>query len=310
MTQEFPQVIRIGTRKSKLALAQAEMVRGLLAAHWPELAQEGRLELAPMITTGDRITDRTLADIGGKGLFAKELDEALLSGEIHLAVHSSKDMESFLPNGLSLAATLEREDNSDAFLSASGRGFMALPAGAHIGTASVRRAAQLLTIRKDIQITPLRGNVPTRIEKLKAGEVDGTFLALAGLKRLGLAAEATEICDRELFLPAAGQGAIGIVCCTDDSNTQTLLAPLNHTETLDAVIAERAMLATLDGSCRTPIAAWARREGDMLHLTGALYALDGSESYRVERRGAAQDAAAMGKDAGAELRALGGHLLP
>lgn len=310
MAQEFPHCIRIGTRKSKLALAQAETVRGRLAARWPELAAEGRLELVPVMTTGDRITDRSLADIGGKGLFAKELDEALLSGDIHFAVHSVKDMESFISSEISLVSTLEREDNRDAFLSRSGMGFMALQAGSRVGTASVRRAAQLLAVRSDLHMVPLRGNVPTRIEKLKSGEVDGMFLALAGLRRLGLEAEATAICDRDLFLPAAGQGAIGIVCRSGDSAMHALLAPLNHAETYHAVTAERTMLAVLDGSCHTPIAAWARMEGDALRLSGAIYAADGSECRRAERRGSPQDATALGRDAGEELRAIGGHLLP
>lgn len=310
MTQEFPEVIRIGTRKSKLALAQAETVRAHLLACWPELAAPGRLELAPMLTTGDRITDRPLSEIGGKGLFAKELDDALINNKIELAVHSTKDIESLLPNGISLISTLEREDNRDAFISASGTGFAGMPEGARIGTVSVRRAAQALIQRPDITIATLRGNVPTRLEKVAFGEVDGAFLALAGLKRLGLEAEVTEICARDTFLPAACQGIIGITCRTEDAAIRHLLAPLNHAETFTAALAERALLATLDGSCRTPIAAWARLENGVLRLSGGLYAPDGSEHFLTERSSAPVDAEAMGRDAGEELKARGGHLLP
>lgn len=308
MPQDLPEIIRIGTRKSKLALTQATMVHDLLVAQWPELA--ARIELAPMLTTGDRITDRPLAEVGGKGLFAKELDEALLSGHIHLAVHSAKDMESFLPKDLNIIATLEREDNTDAFVSTSGAGFMALPAGAVVGTASVRRAAQALVLRKDIAIHSLRGNVPTRIEKVTTGVVDATFLALAGLKRLGLAHVVTERCDREHFLPAAGQGIISIVCREDTPAIHALLSPLNHLPSFHALMAERAVLAVLDGSCRTPIAAWARMDGDALHLTSAVYAQDGAEMYLTERHAPLTDAANAGRDAGQELRRRGGHLLP
>lgn len=305
MTSELP-VIRIGTRASKLALAQAETVCGLLMARHPDQ----RFELAPMTTTGDRITDRTLADIGGKGLFAKELDEALLAGEIHLAVHSAKDLESFLRKEIIIIATLEREDNSDVFIGAAARRFSDLTHGATLGTASARRTAQALALRPDLRIVPLRGNVPTRIEKIRSGEAEGTFLALAGLRRLGLEAEATETLSRKDFLPAACQGVIAITCRAEDEAIQALLAPLNHAESFAAATAERALLATLDGSCRTPIAAWAREEDGAFRLSGALYAPDGSAHYTAERTGLAADAQAMGEDAGAELKTLGGHLLP
>ncbi len=308
MQQDMPDVIRIGTRKSKLALTQATMVRDLLIAQWPDLA--ARIELAPMLTTGDRITDRPLAEVGGKGLFAKELDEALLSGQIHLAVHSAKDMESFLPKELRIIAALEREDNADALVSSCGRGFLALPAGSVIGTASVRRAAQALVLRKDLTIEPLRGNVPTRIDKVGSGVVDATFLALAGLRRLQLEHVVTEHCDREHFLPAAGQGIISIVCREDTPAIHALLSPLNHLPSFHALMAERAVLAVLDGSCRTPIAAWARIETDTLHLQSAIYAPDGSEMYRAHRQTPLADASIAGRDAGEELRKCGGHLLP
>ena len=304
MTSELP-VIRIGTRASKLALAQAETVRDMLSARYPEQ----RFELTPMTTTGDRITDRTLAEIGGKGLFAKELDEALTEGHIHIAVHSAKDLESFLNKNIDIVSVLERENNSDVFIGASARRFGDLPRGALLGTSSARRAAQALYLRPDLRITPLRGNVPTRIEKIKRAETEGTFLALAGLKRLGLEAEATEILNKRDFLPAACQGIIAITCRTEDAAMQALLAPLNHAATFAAATAERALLATLDGSCRTPIAAWAREENGAFLLSGALYAPDGSAQYTVEHLGSATDAQAMGKDAGAELKTLGGHLL-
>lgn len=306
MAQESLPLIRIGTRASKLALAQAEMVQHALSVCHPHT----RFELAPMLTTGDRVTDRALAEIGGKGLFAKELDEALLRGNIHLCVHSAKDMESIIHSEIEFVAALPREDNRDVFISASGTAFHHLPQGAVLGTASVRRAAQALMQRPDLRICILRGNVPTRIEKIRRAEADGTFLALAGLKRLGLEAQATEILDRVHFLPAACQGIIGLTCRKDDEATRRLLTPLNHSETFAAATAERAVLAALDGSCRTPIAAWARVEEDRLKLSAALYALDGREHYSVERTGSITDADALGQSAGEELLSLGRHLLP
>ncbi len=309
MTSELPQVIRIGTRKSKLALAQAEQVRLSLQHEWPELAAPGRLELVPMVSTGDRITDRPLAEVGGKGLFAKELDEALIYGQIDLAVHSTKDMESILHRSLNFISVLEREDNRDCFVSSSYADINGLPPGLRIGTSSVRRAAQLRMHHPALEIVPLRGNVITRLTKLDKGEMDGAILALAGMKRLGLASRITAICDREAYLPAAGQGAIGIVCRTGDTAMHTLLSPLNHAETYAAVTAERSLLATLDGSCQSAIAAWGRTENGRLKLSGALYARDGSEHYRIEREGNPDAAEAMGEDGGRELLARGSHLL-
>ncbi len=305
MIPESPPVIRIGTRQSKLALAQAHSVRKALLAQHPAL----ECVLVPMTTTGDRITDRTLADIGGKGLFAKELDEALRRGDIDLAVHSAKDLESFLSSDISFISCTEREDNRDVFVAHDHCAFSELPYGARIGTSSVRRAAQALRKRPDLHVGLLRGNVPTRLEKIASGEADGTFLALAGLKRLEIPYASYDVLPHEQFLPAACQGIIGITCRTADVTTRTLLAPINHAPTYTAAQAERALLAALDGSCRTPIAAWARLEEGALRLSGALYAADGSETFTVERIGNAADAARLGQDAGEELKARGRHVL-
>lgn len=307
MSIALPEVIRIGTRQSKLALAQTAQACAALRPHLPAGCH---LETVPMLTTGDRITDRPLADIGGKGLFAKELDEALLLGQIDMAVHSMKDIESFINSNISISSVLIRENNCDAMTSFCHASFAQLPPGARLGTSSVRRAAQALAWRPDLTILPLRGNVPTRLRKLEEGEADAALLAVAGLKRLGLEDRITETLEREHFLPAACQGIIGITSRRDDAGMHALLAQINHAETFTASLAERALLATLDGSCRTPIAAWARMEGGQLRLTGALYAPDGSTHYRAERQGSPDEAPQLGTDAGEELKHRGAHLLP
>ncbi|WP_376957403.1 hydroxymethylbilane synthase [Azospirillum sp. A26] len=295
--------LRIGTRGSPLALAQAHETRDRLIAAHPHLAAPGAIEIVVFKTTGDRILDRTLAEAGGKGLFTKELEEALFDGRADLAVHSMKDVPTQLPDGLEIATLLPREDPRDAFFSRTGCGLADLPAGAVVGTAGLRRQAQVLELRPDLKIFPLRGNVQTRLSKLDAGEVDATLLALAGLRRLGLTDRITAVLEPETMLPAVAQGAIGIEIRSDDDATRALLAPLNCAETMVRVTAERALLAALDGSCRTPIAALAMLDGDGLHLRAKVLSHDGSIIFRTERRGRSADAESLGRDAGAEIRA-------
>jgi hydroxymethylbilane synthase len=297
-------ILRLGTRGSPLALAQARMVREALAkAHGldPEL-----IELQVIRTSGDRIQDRPLAEVGGKGLFTKEIEEALSAGTIDLAVHSSKDMPTALPVGLMLSAFLEREDPRDVFISRKAKSIAELPRGATVGTASLRRQAMVLRRRPDLTIVPLRGNVETRIRKLDEGVADATLLALAGLKRLGLAGAATAILDVDEFLPAVGQGAIGIETRVDDSRTRELLAKINHADTASALAAERAFLAVLDGSCRTPIGGHATVAGGRLRFRGMIVKPDGSEAFEAAREGGVRDAEKLGADAGGELKGRAG----
>lgn len=271
-------LIRIGTRASKLALAQTEEVKcRLLAAH-PHLT-EAQFEIIRITTTGDTIQDRPLNTIGGKGLFTKEIEEALLDGNIDLAVHSMKDVPSALPDGLIISCILEREDARDAFLSVKYPSLAAMPAGAKVGTSSLRRAAQIKLHRPDLKIVPLRGNVTTRIEKLKAGVCDATLLAVAGLKRLHMADVITEILPHNIALPAIAQGAVGIECRADDAKTLALLSPIHHAPTALQLTAERSLLATLEGSCRTPIAGFATLKGNRLLLDGFIAKPDGSSNH-------------------------------
>ncbi len=295
--------LRIGTRGSPLALAQATLVREGLAALSPALAEPDAIVVEVIKTTGDRVTDRLLADIGGKGLFTKEIEEALLGGTIDLAVHSMKDMPTWLPEGLVMAAMLPRADPRDALIADGVRSIAELPHGALVGTASLRRAAQLLAARPDLRVTPLRGNVQTRLRKLAEGEVAATFLAVAGLVRLGLESVISAPLSPETMLPAAAQGAIGIEVRADDVAVLELLAGIDHRATSIRVAAERAFLAALEGSCRTPIAALAELEGQEVRLRGLVARPDGSDLRRIERRGAVADAVALGGDTGAELLA-------
>jgi hydroxymethylbilane synthase len=296
--------LRIGTRGSPLALAQAAMVRGRLAAAH-KLAPEC-IEINVIRTTGDAIRDRPLADIGGKGLFTKEIEEALLAGSIDLAVHSAKDMPTVLPDGLAIVAVLAREDARDAFISRIAKSMADLSAGAVVGTASLRRQALVKRARPDVQVITFRGNVETRLRKLEQGEAQATLLALAGLKRLGLAHEATEVLSTDDFLPAVGQGIIAIETRETDGRTRDLLAAISHADSLTALTAERAFLAVLDGSCRTPIAGHAVISSERVRFRGLIAKPDGSQTFATEREGAAADAAALGADAGSELKARGG----
>jgi hydroxymethylbilane synthase len=291
--------ICIGTRGSPLALAQArEVVARLTKAH--KLA-EGACEVVVIKTSGDRITDRPLSEEGGKGLFTKEIEEALLAGSIDLAVHSMKDMSTVLPAGLTLGAALKREDPRDAFVSLKYSSFAEVPEGAVIGTSSLRRQAQVLHRRPDLKIVPLRGNVETRLKKLANGQASATFLACAGLNRLGLAEHIREPVSTDIMLPAVAQGAIAIELRADDAETAHLIAPLNDEPTALCVAAERAFLAKLDGSCRTPIAGLAEFNDNVIRFRGEILTPDGKQRLATERSGSAATALRLGEDAAAEL---------
>jgi hydroxymethylbilane synthase len=295
--------IRIGTRGSQLALVQANMVADGLRAHNPGL----ETEIVIIKTSGDWKPEQGETYLseaqGGKGLFAREIEQALLENRVDCGVHSLKDMPSFLPDGLVIDHVLPREDARDVFVSARYKSLAELPKGAIVGTASPRRQAFLLAKRPDLKIEPLRGNVPTRLEKLKAGQADATILALAGLKRLHLEREATAILDPADMLPAAAQGIIGIETRANDSATRALLDPLHHRETGLRALAERAALQVLGGSCRTAIGAHAALAGDTLHLTVGAATPDGGKSFFETIKGPAKDAAALGEQAGRALKA-------
>ncbi len=289
---------RIGTRGSPLALAQAHLVQAGLKAH-----SDRPTEIVPITTSGDKIQDRALIDAGGKGLFTKEIEEALASGAIDVAVHSMKDMPTELPPGMALEVMLPREDPRDVWISAVAPRIEDLPQRAIVGTASLRRQAQVLAKRPDLQVNVLRGNVNTRLAKLERGDADGTLLALAGLKRLGLEDTATCVLDPEEMLPAVAQGAIGLEIREDDQAARDLVAPLHHEATAQAVNAERAFLAVLDGSCRTPIAALAEIDrAGTLTLWGKVLSPDGKTIYEIRRSGPAAAATGIGHDAGLALR--------
>ncbi len=289
----------LGTRGSPLALAQAqETRRRLAAAHgW----DEARVAIAVIRTRGDLIQDRPLAEAGGKGLFTKEIDSALLDGRIDFAVHSAKDLPTALPDGVALAGYLPREDPRDALVSTLADSVAALPHGARLGAASLRRRAQALRLRPDLRVELLRGNVETRLYKAESGAIDATLLAMAGLKRLGFAHRARAALDIETFLPAVGQGAIALAARRGDARTLAALAAIGDAETATALAAERAYLAELDGSCRTPIAGHARLEDGRLILRGQVLREDGSESFEARVAGPPADAARLGADAGREL---------
>lgn len=299
-------LLRLGTRGSRLALVQAGLVRDALMAAVPALSAPGTIEIVAIKTTGDAIQDRPLSEAGGKGLFVKEIEEALLARRINAAVHSMKDMPTAQPQGLAISAFLPREDARDVLIAGNVRRIADLKQGAVVGTSALRRRAQLLHRRPDLRIVNLRGNVETRLAKRAAGDVEATLLALAGLKRLGMAHVGTPVPEDEM-LPAVGQGAVCIECREDDAQTRGWLATIDHAPTATCVAAEHAMLAVLDGSCRTPIAGHAILTTDgTLHLRGLIVKPDGSEAIATERRGAASDAEAMGRDAGHELKRRGG----
>jgi hydroxymethylbilane synthase len=291
--------LRIGTRGSPLALAQTHEARRLLAV--ANGCDESRFEIVVIRTSGDMIQDRPLSEAGGKGLFTKEIDAAMLNDEIDVAVHSSKDLPTFLPEGVTIAGYLPREDVRDAFISARAGSLAALPRGATLGTASLRRLAQVKRLRPDIRAALLRGNVETRLRKAEAGEVDATLLAYAGLKRLGLAQRATALLDIDDFLPAVGQGAIGLTARANDAATRLALGRILDVQTGAALAAERAFLSILDGSCRTPIAGHARVVAGRIAFHGMVLRPDGSEVFEVKTAGAAADAQRLGAEAGRDL---------
>jgi hydroxymethylbilane synthase len=297
-------ILRIGTRGSPLALAQAHEVRSRLAAA-AGLNPDG-IEIKVFRTTGDIVLDRPLADAGGKGLFAKEIEEALLARTIDIAVHSAKDLPTFLPDGLAIVGFLPREDARDVFISRKAKTLRDLPAEARVGTASPRRQAMVKRLRPDVAVTLLRGNVGTRLRKVEDGEVDATILAAAGLKRLGLMSAATSIFDTNEFLPAVAQGAIAIEARADDAKARALVAMVDDADTTTALAAERAFLAVLDGSCRTPIGGHAQVSGGRIQFRGMILTPDGSEALEVTREGPRGSAAELGADAGRELRDRGG----
>jgi len=293
--------IRIATRKSPLAMWQAEHVADALRAVHPEL----EVEILGMRTKGDKILDTPLAKIGGKGLFVKELEERMLTGDADIAVHSMKDVPVELPEGLHLAVILEREDPRDAFVSGDHGSLDALPPGARVGTSSLRRQCQLADRRPDLQITPLRGNVNTRLRKLDEGEYDAIILASAGLLRLGFGERIRSFITPEDSLPAIGQGAIGIECRRDDARVNTLLQPLHHAPTAARISAERAMNHRLEGGCQVPIGGHAVLEDGELYLRGLVGTVDGNEIIRAEIRGPEVDAERLGKALAEELLAHG-----
>jgi len=295
--------IRIGTRGSPLALAQAHETRDRLLAAHGDLAPAA-IAIQVIRTSGDRIQDRALAAAGGKGLFTKEIEEALLDGSIDMAVHSMKDVPTVLPDGLGIACLLPREDVRDAFISLRAANLDDLAPGALVGTASLRRQAQVLKARPDLTVGILRGNVETRLRKLEQGAVDATLLAVSGLNRLGMADRVTALIETDDMLPAVAQGAIGIECRRDDAAAADWLAPLNDSLTTTCVTAERAFLAELDGSCRTPIAGLARIDGaGALAFRGEVLSPDGRQSFQATRTGSPADAAGLGAEAGAEIKA-------
>ncbi|MDO8837654.1 MAG: hydroxymethylbilane synthase [Parvibaculum sp.] len=296
---------RIGTRGSKLALIQAnEVARRIAQAQ--HLSVEHAAEIVVISTEGDRVQDRALSEIGGKGLFTQEIEEQLADARIDIAVHSMKDMPTQLPDGLIIDCLLERADPRDAFLSSKAATLGALPQGAIVGTSSLRRAAQVRALRPDIRVVPFRGNVDTRLRKLAEGVADATLLAMAGLIRMGFQDKATAPLSPEDMLPAVAQGAIGIERRAGDDEAAHLLAKIHHRETGLRVAAERALLAVLDGSCRTPIAALAEISGERLHLRAMILTPDGSEVLETTREGLATDGIALGRDAGLELKSRAG----
>jgi hydroxymethylbilane synthase len=295
--------LRIATRGSPLALVQARSVRDALLAAHGAAALGGEPELVTLKTTGDAVTDRPLREFGGKGLFTREIEEALLRGEADLAVHSAKDMPTLSRPGLRLGAVLPREDVRDALISRNGYTLESLPKGARVGTTSLRRQAQLKRRRPDLAVADLRGNVGSRLARLEAGEFDAILLAAAGLKRLGLSPAGLVLLSAEEMLPAVGQGAIGIEIGTENERIAGLLAPINHAQSFTAVEAERAFLAVLDGSCRSPIGGHAMLDGERVAMRGLVLAPDGREAYDGHLSGAAAQAVPIAQAVAEEIRA-------
>lgn len=305
-------LLRIGTRGSPLALAQTELFRTQLIDAWPDLAEPGALETIVIRTSGDRIQDRPLSEVGGKGLFTKELDEALREDVIDVAVHSAKDLPTSLEEEFLMGCTLEREDPRDALVSRipGAESLGTSPKGSSMGTSALRRSAQILSLRDDIRIKPMRGNVDTRLRKLESGEVDAIVLAAAGLIRLGLEHRISGYFDPVEILPAVGQGIIGIVMRSDDDHIFEYLQPLDDLDTHKAIMAERSMLHQLEGNCRTPIAGFAALEDGRLYLTGLVATLDGVTTWRVQNSSLPGDAFALGREVGRRLQEMAGDEFP
>lgn len=302
--------IIIGTRKSELALAQSYEIQNLIFnllknQNYPDFS----LPIKGFKTTGDKIIDKSLSEIGGKGLFTKEIEEALLSKKISLATHSMKDMPANCPAGLGILAVTEREDPRDAFISLKYKSITELPHNAVVGTSSTRRKAILLRIRPDLKIVNFRGNVNTRLEKLENNEVDATILAVSGLKRIKLENYITSIIPTEIMLPAVGQGTIAVQCCLDDEFLCNILKKINHQKTSICIEAERAFLREIDGSCKTPIAGYCQIQGNSLHLKTLVATPDGKEIYETTRIGSFADAGRIGQDAGLETKKNAKHIL-
>ena len=294
--------IRIGTRSSPLALWQAQWVKDRLEQHWPALG----VELVPVKTSGDKFQNISLSRIGGKGLFVKEIEEALQAGRVDLAVHSVKDVPAVLPAGLSLSVIPQREDPRDVLIAPNGETLDELPAGTRVGTSSLRRQALLLHLRPDLDIVMLRGNVETRLRKQRAGEVEATILAAAGLKRLGLMPTWSHILDEQIFVPAVGQGALGIETRAE-ADIEALLRPLHHVETALAVTAERAFLGRMGGSCRTPLAALAIARTEGVTLMALIASPDGQTVLRGQEHGPPEAAEQLGIRLAERLLAQGGN---
>lgn len=296
--------LRLGTRGSPLALAQANLVARLLSERYGVPVAE--IEICVITTTGDRLTDRPLSEAGGKGLFSKEIEAAIATGQVDVGVHSSKDMATTLPDGLVLSTFLQREDVRDAFVSHDYASIDELPAGSKLGSSSIRRAAQMLRERPDIEVVPFRGNVQTRLGKLEQGIATATLLAAAGLNRLGMSSLIRSYLDPRRFPPAPAQGAIGLEHRADDTRTAELLAPLDHGPTSIAIAAERAMLAELDGSCRTPIGAFTELNESSCTLHGEILSPDGTQAFNASLSGTPGEARALGTQLGRNLLELAG----
>jgi hydroxymethylbilane synthase len=297
--------LRIATRRSKLAMWQAEHVQSLLRAAHPELP----VELVPMSTQGDRVLDRALAEVGGKGLFVKELEVAMQEGRADIAVHSMKDVPSELPPGFAIVAVLPRANPLDAFISRRFKRFEDLPHGARVGTSSPRRQAQLRHARPDLRLELLRGNVDTRLRRLDEGALDAILLACAGLERLGIGHHITQQLSVELSLPAVGQGVIGIESRADDERSRAALAALHHADSFTRLVAERSFAATLGGSCHSPIAAHATLDGGTLTVHGFIGAPDGGETYRDRVDGPATEAESLGRELARRMQSAGAETL-
>lgn len=295
------QAIKIGTRGSKLALWQANWVKSALGKHYPEIS----VEIQTIKTTGDKILDVPLAKVGGKGLFVKEIEEALLDGRVDVAVHSMKDMPADLPDGLCIGAVPEREIPNDVLISNNGKALCDLPKGARVGTSSLRRAAQLLAIRPDLAILPLRGNLDTRIKKLESNQLDAIVLAAAGVKRLNLADKITQHLNVDLLIPAVGQGALCIEIRENDPEVSSIVSVLDHFETNRVVAGERAFLARLEGGCQVPMAAHGEIKESALTISGMVAAIDGSGVFKQTVSGPVSSAEQIGVELAERLIDMG-----